>query len=67
MADDEEAPFIPAAPARIRQQAESVRSGNPLEVNMGIIAWIILGLLAGLIAEKHCFPGTIPGVSSSQR
>ncbi len=56
----QEAPDHRAAPARIRQQAESVRSGNPLEVNMGIIAWIILGLLAGLIA-KALLPGDDPG------
>jgi uncharacterized membrane protein YeaQ/YmgE (transglycosylase-associated protein family) len=49
-----------SASGRIPQQAESVGSGKPTGGDHGIIAWIILGLLAGLIA-KALLPGDDPG------
>ena len=60
MADDEEAPDIEPRRPVSDSRPNPLESGNPLEVNMGIIAWIILGLLAGLIA-KALLPGDDPG------
>ena len=60
MADNKDGPYIEPCWAVSRSRPKPLEAETQLEVNMGIIAWIILGLLAGMIA-KALLPGDDPG------